>query len=284
MKLKFALSSVALIVIFSTVSFSQNDWLAERIAADNAITNQLRQEGAKYETKRAILWVEKDSLTQEEIKDFGALVHQGIIDIEKYTNTKFDKKHYQTNKVEYFLSSKAGIPHVFIGNKPFVYLTPARVKNKRTAYLHETSHIINWKTSETTWLYEGFASHVQSYVSKHYGGYMSYAFNPENKPIDELAVNLLKNEISKKVLPLIGLNGNILTWTPEQARIYLDRDVGAPAFYNLSESFVKFLVEKIGTKKMKKIFEVQDTRTGIERITGRNVDEWKTDWLKSLAE
>lgn len=36
-------------------------------------------------------------------------------------------------------------------------------------------------------------------------------------------------------------------------------------------------------KKMRKIFEAQDTRAGILKITGKNVDEWKADWLKSLT-
>jgi hypothetical protein len=284
MKLKFALFSVALIVMLTTTSFSQN----MSIAADNAITNELRQEGVKYETRRAVLWVEKGSLTEEEIKEFGSLVNQGIIDIEKYSGIKFDNKYYQTEKVEYFISSKVIISHGSMDHKPFIYFTAARVKAKTIPYLHETTHIIVWESLKSLWLQEGFASHVQTYVSKHYGGYAGSPFNPENKDIDQLARELLKSEPGKKVLPLIGLNGTPLTMkNKEQSKIYTpimtDRKVAAPVFYNLSESFVKFLVEKVGMKKMRKIFEAQDTRAGIEEVTGKSVDEWKAEWLKSLA-
>ncbi len=54
------------------------------------------------------MWVEKGSLTEQEVKEFAALVNQGIVNIEKYTGIKFDKKNYQAEKVEYFISSNAG--------------------------------------------------------------------------------------------------------------------------------------------------------------------------------
>ena len=285
MKLKSVFFSLAAILIFAVGSFSQE----KRIADDNAMTDQLRKEGVKYETKRAIVWTEKDSLTQAEIQEFGKLANQGIIDIEKYSGIKFDKKHFKANKIEYFLSSKAGISHISIESKPFIYIRPIRVKEKKTMYLHETTHIIAWKSLKSLWLQEGFPNYIQTYVSRHYGGYLGSPFNPEDKPIDELARNHLKEEISKKVLPLIGRNGTPYDFnlTEEEWKIYSfileDRQVAAPAFYNLSESFVKFIVEKVGMKKMRKILEPQDTRAAIEKVTGKNMDEWKTDWLKSLA-
>lgn len=287
MKFNRTLFSLAVILISAVSSFSQE----KRIADDNAMTDHLRKEGVKYEMKRAIIWVEKDSLTQAEIEEFGKLANQGIIDIEKYSGIKFDKKHFKADKIEYFLSSKAGISHVSIENKPFIYIRPIRVKEKKTMYLHETTHIIGWKNPNSLWLQEGFPSYIQTYVSSHYSGYLGSPFNPESKPIDELARNHLKEEISKKVLPLIGRNGAPSDFNEnfnyEEWKIYSfifeDRQVAAPAFYNLSESFVKFLVEKIGMKKMRKIVEAQDTRAGIEKVTGKNVDEWKAEWLKSLA-
>ncbi|MGI8638911.1 MAG: hypothetical protein ACR2MG_03045 [Pyrinomonadaceae bacterium] len=216
MKLKHLFFCLAVISIFAAVSFSQDD----RVANDNAMTNELRKEGVKYETKRAIVWTEKGTLTEQEIKEFAALVNQGIVDIEKYTGIRFDKKHYQAEKIEYFLSSKAGISHGSVEDKPFIYLTPKRVKNKIAHYLHETTHIIAWKSLKSLWLQEGFPSHVETYVAAHYGGYAMTGgvFNPENKPIDELARSLLNTEIGKKVLPLIGLNGSPLTMKPEEGK------------------------------------------------------------------
>jgi hypothetical protein len=284
MKLKKVFLSLTAILIFSNVIFSQNGTRAEDIhAADMAITNELRQNGVKYETKRAILWVEKDSLTQKEIEDFGALVNQGIVDIEKYTGFKFDKKYYQTEKMEYFISSKGGISRGSTDNKPYIYLASGRVREKKIPYLHETAHKIAYKSMESLWLAEGYAIYVQTYVAGHYGGYDANPFNPENADIDQIAKNLLKADLSKKLLPLIGLNGIPAKMNAEQQEIYRpifeDRRVTAPAFYNLSESFVKFLITKVGLKKFEKVFNSPDTRANILKVTGKNVDDWKADWL-----
>jgi hypothetical protein len=95
-KLKFVLFSIAYIALFSTVTFSQTTGQAEDLhAADIAIYEQLRKVGVRYETKRVILWIEKDGLTQREIEDFGTLVNLGIVEMEKFTGIKFDKKYVQ---------------------------------------------------------------------------------------------------------------------------------------------------------------------------------------------
>ena len=287
MKLKNIFLSLTAVLIFSTVSFSQEDRLAVRIAADNAISDQLRQEGVKYETKRAILWVEKNGLTQKELEEFGALVNQGILDIEKYTGIKFDKKRYQADKLEYFINSKPGIARGIIASKPFIYLPLVRVKEKKAPYLHETAHKIAYKSLEALWMAEGFCSYVQTYVAKHYGGYNGTAHNPENTDVDQLAKNHLKTDAGKKLLSLIGLNGSPLKMNEEQREpyrpIFEDRRISARIFYNLSESFVKFLVAKIGLKKLIKIFDSADMRSNSMKITGKSVDDWKADWLKSLT-
>jgi len=287
MKLKNIFLSLTAILIFATVFFSQEGRLADRIAADNAISNQLRQEGVKYETKRAILWVEKNGLTQKELEEFGKLVNQGILDIEKYTGIKFDKKYYQADKLEYFINSKPGISRGTIESKPFIYLPLVRVKEKKAPYLHETAHKIAYKSIEALWMAEGFCSYVQTYVAKRYGGYNANPFNPENIDIDQLAKNHLKTDAGKKLLSLIGLNGSPLRMNAEQREpyrpIFEDRRVSARIFYNLSESFVQFLVAKIGLKKLIKIFDSADMQFNSMKITGKNVDDWKADWLKSLT-
>jgi hypothetical protein len=284
MKLKHLFFCLAVIGVFTPASFSQID----RIANDNAIADELRKDGVKYETKRAVLWVEKGGLTEQEIKEFAALVNQGIFDVEKYTGIKFDKKYYQTEKMEYFINSKPGISRGSLERKPFIYLPLVRVKEKKAPYLHETAHKIAYKSIEALWLQEGYASFVQTAVAGRYGGYDASPFNPEKADIDQLARNLLKTEISKKMLPLIGLNGTPAKMNAEQKEIYRpifeDRRVTAAAFYNLSTSFVKFLVAELGIKKLQKAFESADTNAEILKITGKNVNDWKADWLKSLAE
>lgn len=288
MNLKHPLFSLAALLVFSTLSFAQSSTPAAQIhALDTAITARLRQTGVKHETRRALLWVEKDSLTQKEIEDFGALVNRGIKDIENYTGIKFDKKYYGTEKLEYFISSNSGISRGSTDSKPYIYLDSVRVKEKKVPYLHETAHKLAYKSMEALWLAEGYATYVQTYVVGQHGGYDFNPHNVEKADIDQLARDVLKTELGKKLLPLIGLDGIPAKMNAEEREmfrpIFEDRRVAAKAFYNLSTSFVKFLIEKIGLKKLEKTFDSADTQANIRRITGRKVDDWKADWLNSLA-
>lgn len=172
------------------------------------------------------------------------------------------------------------------GDRPYIFIRPELVKGNRAPYLHETVHIIALKTvtSKAPWLAEGFATYAATGVSKKYGGYVGDPFNPENKPIALLARRLANEEISKRVLPLIVVNGplNDEEWK-SYAFIYEDRKVAAPAFYYLSESFITYFVEKMGLKKMKRIFASPDLIGNIEKETGRSAAEWKAEWLKALT-
>jgi hypothetical protein len=288
LKLKHPLLSLAALLVFSTLSFAQGNTPAAQIhALDTAITDRLRQTGVKHETERAILWVEKDSLTQKEIEDFGALVNQGIKGIENYTGIKFDKKYYGAEKLEYFISSNSGISRGSTDNKPYIYLDSVRVKEKKVPYLHETAHKLAYKSMEALWLAEGYATYVQTYVVGQNGGYDFNPHNVEKADIDQLARDVLKTELGKKLLPLVGLNGMPAKMNAEEREIFRpifeDRRVTAKAFYTLSTSFVKFLIEKIGLKKLEKTFHPADTQANIRRITGKKVDDWKAEWLNSLA-
>jgi hypothetical protein len=289
MAVRFPALGVALALLISTTSVAQNGSPADAFhAADGEIADGLRKEGVAYETKRAIVWVERGSLTEAESKEFAGLVDRGILDVEKYTGIGFDGRHFRAKKIEYFISSKAGISHASDDGKPFVYLTPKRVRDGSAAYVHETTHVIVWRDMPL-WLLEGFPSHVETYLEKRYGGRFSNVFNPENRPVDELARDILKQPIGARVLPLVGVSGKFDALGDEEAKTYSfifeDRKVAAPAFYNLSESFVTFLVERVGMKKMRRIVEsdADDTRAVIESVTGKSTDAWKAEWLKSLA-
>jgi hypothetical protein len=288
MNLKHVGLSVVLIFVLWAINFSQATGRAEDVhSGDEAISEHLRRDGVKYETERAIVWAEKGLLEQLEIEAFGKLLNQGIIDLEKYTGLKFDKKYYGSAKMEYFISA-GGIARGSTDNKPHIYIPAARVREKKVPYLHETAHKLAYKSLESLWLAEGYATFVQSHVAAQYGGYDANPFNPENADMDQLAKDILKTELSKKLLPLVGLNGLPAKMSPgpqlEAYRpIFEDRRVTARAFYILSTSFVKFLVGKVGIKKLEKVFNTSDTQGNILKVTGRNTEDWKTQWLSALS-
>lgn len=259
-------SVVSLIALFyfiggATPVFSRMD--------DHATVSKLRKQGIKYTSQRAILWVEKDYLSKEEIREFGSLIDRGIMRAEEYLQMSFDKEHYKADQIQYFIKSGSFASHVFGGyrhkefRKPIVFLS--YVLGGRSPYLHETVHILAWK-SYSLWIREGLAV----YLNDKLGGYP--AFPNFGQDIDEYAKGLFMPRF-KKVLRLIGKNG-----IPEFSN-RMERRV----FYILSGSFVKFLDREIGTEKLMDIYKARNTKKAFKKISGQKVEDWKQTWVNSLG-
>jgi hypothetical protein len=118
MNIKINLYSLTLVLFFSFAGHSQTkppeqspQPVSQWSAKDTALSLRLRQDGMKYETAHAVLWVEKDGLSRGELEEFGNLVNQGIINIEKFLGAAYNKKRFETDKIEYFLSSEDSPSH-----------------------------------------------------------------------------------------------------------------------------------------------------------------------------
>jgi hypothetical protein len=236
---------------------------------DHSTASRLRKQGIKHTTQRAILWVEKNYLSKEEIEEFGSFVDKGIIRAEEYLGVTFDKEHYKGDKVHYFIKGGRFISHVFGGyrhkefRKPIVFLS--FVKEGKSPYLHETVHILAWE-SYSLWIREGLAV----YLNDKLGGYP--AFPNFGKDIDECAKEYLNRKF-RNTLRLIGNNG-----IPE----FSDR-MERRIFYLFSGSFVKFLDGEIGTEKLMDIYKAKNTKQAFKKISGQKVEEWKKVWVNSLG-
>jgi hypothetical protein len=127
------------------------------------------------------------------------------------------------------------------------------------------------------WLGEGFASYVESYVSEHMGGYDGAVFGRGgNRGVDRQARRYLASERGQAVLPYVGGHGSPPDIEWERGRV-------AAPFYVLSQSFIKYLVEKAGLECLKLAHDSSDVPSAIERSTGRALGRWKADWLAALA-
>jgi hypothetical protein len=50
----------------------------------------------------------------------------------------------------------------------------------------------------------------------------------------------------------------------------------------MSQSFSKFLVEKLGLARVVALVSSRDPEGALRRLSGRSVDDWKADWLRTL--
>jgi hypothetical protein len=229
----------------------------------------------RYETERATLYFEAGQLTPREMARFVAFADQGIADIEAYLGGGEAAAARAPERVTFKISSEFEISRAYRGT---IFLPLDRVRNDSAPYLHETAHVLLPTRCRCHWLSEGFASYVQAYVSEHLGGYDGVIFSQGgNANVDRLAGGYLTGPRGRAVLPYVGLEA-----TPP--RLDEDRRGVAAPFYVLSHSFVKYLVERLGLERVKRLHDAADPARELETRTGRPLDWWRDAWLTHVGE
>jgi hypothetical protein len=151
-----------------------------------------------------------------------------------------------------------------------------RVHTDSAPYLHETVHVLVPSPNRSVWLTEGFASYVESYVSENIGGYDAHVFvKTGNRGVDAEAARWLSREAGRTVLPWVGTPGEPPEMIEERRRV-------AAPFYVLSQSFAKYLVAKLGLARVLTLISSRDPEDALFRLSGRSVEDWKADWLRTL--
>ena len=175
--------------------------------------------------------------------------------------------------IRYYLSSDTEISHA---SDDGVFLPIDRVKMNTAPYLHETTHILAPCAHCPTWFSEGFASFVQSYISKHRGGYDGAVFAKSgNAGIDREAACWLATANGSAVAPFLGSQH-------DPPGMSYDRSNIAAPFYVMSQSLVKFIVLHAGWGTIRHLLTATDFDRDLKRFTGKSVAEWKREWLASL--
>jgi hypothetical protein len=253
----------------------------------------------RYQTERANVDFEAGLFSFAEMERFARLLDQGIADIQTFLNARANgnghgERQGRPARNAGRRSGGNGEPdeslalpkiHFYVGSdvplsrteRRTVMLPAERVKTRQAPYLHETAHVLAPVRSRSMWLSEGFASFVQSYVAENIGGYDGYVFSwGGNRNVDRLARKYLETEQGRSVLPYVGAGGSPPDVWEER------RQVAAP-FYVLSHSFVKYLVENAGLDCVKELLGAADLKKAIARNTSRSLEDWKAQWLASVA-
>jgi len=239
-------------------------WITRQVAAE------LRENGVARETDRAMLWFEPGVLSDEQINEFAELVNCGVLDIEE--TLKIEPR--RDVKIRFFISSKGGISQT-MGRT--IFLPIERVANRTAPYLHETTHAVAPCPDCPMWFSEGLASYVQSYISENVRGYDGAVFTRRgNRGIDHDAARWIASDRGQAVLPFLG--------THEQPpQIAYDRSNVAAPYYVMSQSLIKFMVEKIGMEKLREVWSSSHFEDTLVSVTGKDSEAWKEDWLEALV-
>jgi len=265
------------ILIFSTLP------LYADTAEDDSIAAQLHAHGTRVEQPRAILWYRAADMPAGTAKEFAERLSSGVDEIEAVLGRK-----YARAKIECFVSPDAGMSHSYMGVKPYFFVTPERVNAREVPYRHELTHIVAWwSCGKALWLQEGFADYVSTEARRrfaHQPEYDANVFNPKDEDIDAVAARVSDGRVAAKVMPLIGIDAMPMSLRHRRAfdAIFADREVTAPAFYNLSHSFTRFLVKRVGLEKLEAACRAWKPSGAIARDAGMTMEQLRKEWLATL--
>jgi hypothetical protein len=239
-----------------------------------AVPRGLSADWIRYDTERATALFEEGVLSSDEMARFSRLVDAGIGHIESYLRTAAGPEGLRTGRIIYRVGDT--VPYSTTRGRT-VHLPLERVRSDSAPYLHETVHVLVPCPHRSVWLAEGFASYVESHVSATFGGYDAHVFSRTgNRGVDGEAARWLAREGGRAVLPYIGAPGQ----PPEMLRER--RRVAAP-FYVMSQSFTKFLVERLGLERVLGSVMSREPEQALERSSGQPVEAWKAEWLASIG-
>ncbi len=258
--------------------------------SDEQMVAQLRAHGKRIERARGVLWFDEKQLSPAVANEFASQLSSGVDEIEAVLHDKYDARHFGQAKIECFVSSDAGPSHAYMGRKPYFFVTPERVNAREVPYRHELTHIVAWwSCGKAFWLQEGFADYVSTEARTrfpHEPAYDMNVFNPKNEDIDEVASRSAKAQRAEKMLSLIGADATPVSGWRRRAfdAIFDDREIAAPAFYNLSHSFTRFLIGRVGLSSLEAACRAWKPSRSIGRRAGEPMGQLRSEWLATIGE
>ncbi len=225
----------------------------------------------RCESERALVDFDPESLDPQERETFVRLADRGIADIEALLASSGAVPPRQ-ERVRYVVSERVDMSRAY-GRT--VLLPLERVKSRSAPYLHETVHALVRTPHHSTWLSEGLACYLESWVAENVGGYDAHVFTRAgDRGIHEAARRYLRTPLGQEVLPWVGAPG-------EPPALEEDRSGVARPFYVLAHSFTKYLVERLGLAAVLRLATQADPEPALERLSGRGASAWRAEWLSS---
>jgi hypothetical protein len=226
----------------------------------------------RTETSRVVVEFDEGALTPAEASAFADLADRGVADIEALVAESLPPSARRTRPVRFIVGEDVGMSRAY---RSTIILPLDRVRSRSAPYLHETVHVLVPSHTDRTWLTEGFASYLESWVSENRGGYDAHIFTRAgDREIHAAAGRWLASDGGRAVLPWVGDRG-------DPPRLEEDRWGVARPFYVLSQSLVKFIVDDRGLGSVVRLLTSADE--DFVALTGRTAEAWKAAWLQSLA-
>lgn len=268
-------------------SFNKIQYLNPR---DSTNIVQLINNGVKLSKGSVIAWFPKDSLPKNRMERIIDTLNIGINGAEKFINAPHSWQAQQKgDKYTFYFRTDTFISHA--SGAGFVSISFWRIKEGKAPWLHEAIHeMLNSKAAASitdeewdahepdVWLIEGLPSYIAIQVSQQNNLPIFDPLTNRNlRDIDSSCKESLRNERSEYILSFIGRNADM----PE---LYgKDRKLYAPAFYNCSCSFVKYMVEQVGIEPLlKSISKRPREHEELQKLKTPSLEVMKKAWIRKL--
>lgn len=261
---------------------------SKRLApADTARIAWLHRNGVPVTSGRVTGWFPKDSLSMPQMQAHMDTISRGIRAVEQYIGAPLPWQKLKSGQTIYFyFSPERFIAHASQEGATFVSFR--LIKQAGAPWLHEACHELLATANDTLfrgaeslpqWLIEGSADFLAHQVSFDQKLYRFDLFRSGGiQGVDQACLRLLKSEKAAYILSSIGSPGIVSELLGKDRLTYY-----APAFYNCSCSFTKYLVKQHGIASLMDIVGAYpDEQQKLRAITGQSPDLLRTRWLRAI--
>ena len=230
-------------------------------------------ERVRLESERATVEYTAGALSTSEAQAFARLAEDGVADVEQLVAPGLPTWARRSGRVRFIVSDEIDISRTW-GRT--VVLPLGRVRGRRAPYLHETVHALVPARGDRTWLSEGLACYLESYVAENRRGYDAHVFTRAGDGgIHAAARRTLESAGGKAVLPWVGSSGS-------PPNLEQDREGVARPFYVLSHSLAKHVAEAAGLAAVVRALVSSDPRA-FDEATGHTGEVWRSRWLSEIG-
>lgn len=255
----------------------------EQAAIDDSIAAHVRATGQRHATARVVVWTAPGAMPTNDVRAFAADLTRGLESVERIVGRRFDTAHYAEDTVHVFVAHGVGASHVYAGyahaahDRPYLFLDAEKVAAGQAPYLHELTHLVAWRYASHS-LREGLASYVELESAALGFGLSSGLFGmADAAAADTRAREMMATPAAIVVAPHVGRGG----MPPREVTGGDPRSRGA--YYVLSQSFVRFLVGRLGLPRVLRLYETAETDEAYREITGVPLETWHAEWRASLG-
>jgi len=233
-----------------------------------------RRAVVRCQTPRARVDFDPQGLDAAEREAFARIADRGVADLQALVGPVIGQREERRAPVRFVVTARVDVSQT---RGRTVLLPLRRVKERRAPYLHEAAHVLLPMRHRSTWLSEGLACYLESWVAENVGGYDAHVFTRAgNRGIHRAAGRIMRTELGRAVLPWVGAPG-------EPPGLRQDRERVARPFYVLAHSFTKHLVEHLGLPAVLRAGAEADPEGSFQRLSGRSLAQWRAEWLSSAA-